>query len=111
MRRAAEVDANQGEIVSALRAVRASVRPTHREGQGFPDVCVGYRDMNFLIEIKDVSKPPSARKLTTDEQEWHDTWRGKTAVATSVDEALAIIGVGPLDSQPVPLVGKAGVAQ
>jgi hypothetical protein len=48
--------------------------------------------LNFLLEVKDGAKPPSARKLTPDQVSWHDTWRGQVAVASSVKEALKIIG-------------------
>ncbi len=92
MRRAARIDANQPEIVQALRDVGASVSVTSMVGKGFPDIVVGYRGQNYLIEIKDGSKPPSQRKLTPDEQEWHDLWRGTVHIANSTDEALKIIG-------------------
>jgi Holliday junction resolvase len=92
MRRAAKVDANQAEIVAALRAVGATVTPLHAVGQGCPDILAGYGGLNFLLEVKDGAKPPSARKLTPDQVSWHDTWRGQVAVASSVKEALKIIG-------------------
>jgi hypothetical protein len=76
------VDANQTKIVEALRQV----------GAGFPDIVVGYRDVNYLFEIKDGSKPPSRRRLTNDEQRWHNLWRGNVSVVNSVDEALREIG-------------------
>lgn len=91
-RRAARTDANQAEIVAALRGVGASVQPTHMVGDGFPDIVVGYRNQNVLMEIKDGAKPPSARKLTAAEEEWHDTWRGTACIVTSIDEALGVIG-------------------
>lgn len=93
MRRAAKIDANQPEIVKALRKVGASVAPAHTMGQGFPDLVVGFRDATYLLEVKDGSKPPSARKLTPDQVEWHDAWRGHCCVVSSVEEALAAIGV------------------
>jgi len=93
MRRAAKVDANQPEIVKALRRVGASVTPTHTAGEGFPDLAVGFRGANYLIEVKDGSKPPSARKLTPPQQEWHVTWGGQVAVVKDVDEALAVLGL------------------
>lgn len=92
-RYAAKVDANQSEIVAALRAAGATVTPTHSAGEGFPDLAVGFRGQSFLIEVKDGSKPPSARKLTPDQQKWHAAWRGQKAVASTVAEALAVIGV------------------
>ena len=92
MRRAARVDENQREIVAALRAAGATVEPLHFVGRGFPDILVGYRGRNYLIEIKDGRKPPSRRRLTPDEQAWHERWRGQVAVAESVEDALKIIG-------------------
>lgn len=92
MRRAAKVDTNQAEIVEALRRAGASVFPTHTVGRGFVDLVCGFRGENYLIEIKDGSRPPSKRKLTTDEREFHQTWRGSVHVVESVDQALQLIG-------------------
>jgi len=89
MRRAARVDANQREIVAALRAVGVSVQPLHTVGKGCPDLLCGVRGTNLLLEIKDGNKPPSARKLTPDEAAWHESWRGQVAIVESVDEAIA----------------------
>ena len=91
MRRAAKVDQNQPEIVAALRKIGATVQPLHGVGAGCPDILVGYRGRNLLVEIKDGSKPPSARKLTPDQVEWHINWRGQVAVADSIGAAIAII--------------------
>lgn len=92
-RRAAKVDANQPAIVAALRRAGASVTPLHMVGSGFPDLAVGYRGVNHLLEVKDGSKPPSARRLTDDEEEWHATWRGSVRIVSSVPEALAVLGI------------------
>ncbi len=97
MRRAARIDANQREIIRALRAVGATVEPLHFVGRGFPDILVGFRGRNYLIEIKDGTKPPSKRRLTKDERAWHERWRGQVAVAESVDDALRIIGATETD--------------
>jgi hypothetical protein len=94
MRRAAKIDANQPEIVNALRAVGAQVFSLAAVGQGIHDLLVGYRDSTVLIEVKDGSKPPSARQLTDDQIEWHAAWRGgRCVVVSNVVEALAAIGV------------------
>jgi hypothetical protein len=58
------------------------------------DLLVGYRGQNLMIEVKDGGKPPSARKLTSDQVDWHDAWRGQVIVVKDVDQALAAIGVG-----------------
>lgn len=94
MRRASRTDANQAEIVAALRGVGASVHPLHMVGDGCPDLLVGLRNVNYLIEVKDGSKPPSARQLTPDQREWHGAWRGNVAVVKSVEEALTLVGCG-----------------
>jgi hypothetical protein len=82
------VDANQPEIVAAFRALGYSVAHTHMVGGGFVDVIVGKGGRSFLIEIKDGSKPPSARKLTKDEAEFHAEWRGGVYVIASTDDVL-----------------------
>ena len=92
MRRAA-VDANQRAVVAALRGVGASVTLLHAVGKGCPDILAGFRGVNYAFEIKDGSKPPSDRKLTPAQVEWHRAWRGQVAVVTSPDEALKAIGV------------------
>ena len=96
-RRAAAVDANQPEIVKALRDVGASVQHLHTVGKGCPDIAVGFRGKNYLLEIKDGSKPPSGRKLTTDEAEWHLKWGGAVSIVNTTNEALLAIGLGVVD--------------
>ena len=92
MRRAANIDANQPEIVKALRKVGATVAHTHSAGDGFPDIVVGFRGQNFLIEIKDGSKEPARRRLRPEQVKFHTAWTGQIDVANNVDEALIIIG-------------------
>ncbi len=95
MHRVARIDSNQTTITQALRQMGASVLHTHQLGQGAPDIVCGFRGVNLLIEIKDGSKPPSKRRLTPDEQEWHDRWRGQVAIVESVEDAVALLnGVG-----------------
>jgi len=100
--RRARVDSNQYAIITALRQAGCSVQPLHTVGAGCPDLLVGRitetaawyeNSYNFLLEIKDGSKPPSRRKLTPDEQRWHIAWKGQVTVVSSVDEALAAVGV------------------
>lgn len=91
MRRAARVDANQGLIVQALRACGATVRVIS-QGDGIPDLLVGYRGHTILMEVKDGDKTLSQRKLTEAEQNFFDTWTGgKLLIVNSVDEALAVL--------------------
>lgn len=89
--RASKTDANQTEIVEALRQIGCSVQLLHMVGKGCPDLLVGQHGLNVLIEVKDGSKPPSARKLTPDQVRWHDAWRGQVTVVCSVDEAIQAV--------------------
>lgn len=88
MRRAAKVDDNQGTIVDALRAAGASVHIGSALGQGFPDVICGIAFRTGLFEIKDGAKPPSARKLTPDQEKFRREWKGHYCVVSTVEEAL-----------------------
>ena len=91
MRSRAKKDDNQDDIVAALRKMGASVWITSQMGNGSPDLVVGYAGKNYLIEVKDGSKPPSAQKLTGDESKFHDGWGGNIFVVKSVDDAIDLI--------------------
>lgn len=93
-RRAARVDRNHAAIRDALRRAGVLVRDCSRYGQGFPDLMCLHRitqGVRFL-EVKDGSKPPSARKLTFDEVQFAaEGW--PVHVVTTVVEALEACGV------------------
>ena len=95
MRRIARTDSNQKEIVKALRGAGASVQHLHTLGKGCPDILVGFNGKNFLMEIKDGTKPHTKRSLTQLEREWHQHWQGQVTVLQSVVDALAILGIEP----------------
>ena len=86
MRRAAKVDDNQAAIVDALRNAGFSLRSTAAIGGGFPDIVCGYGGRTFLCEVKDGSKPPSARKLTPDQVKFRDEWKGNYTVLESIED-------------------------
>lgn len=88
MRKFAKVDTNQKEIVDALRKAGATVQSLATVGKGCPDIVVGYRGKNMLMEIKRNDVPPSQQKLTADELAWHEAWRGMVAIVKSPEEAL-----------------------
>lgn len=89
--RAAKVDDNQAEIVKALRKIGASVQPLHTVGGGVPDLLVGMAGRNFLLEVKDGAKMPSAQKLTPDQVGWHKEWLGQVEVVNSIEQAIIAI--------------------
>ena len=86
-----KVDANQKVVVDQLRRIGCSVTSIAQCGKGVPDLIVGFKKKNYLIELKDGNKKPSARKLTPDEIEFHAKWRGQVAVCNSFDEILKLI--------------------
>jgi len=86
--RAARTDKNQKEIVAALRKIGASVASLHRLGGGVPDILVGYRGYNLLMEIK---TPAKASKLNDRQLEWHAEWKGQACVVRCVEDALSAI--------------------
>jgi hypothetical protein len=85
---AAKVDANQGEIVKALRQIGVSVALTNAVGDGFSDLVCGYRGRSHLLEVKD-----RLGVLTPDQAEFVRFWRGDYHVVRSVRDALALFGV------------------
>jgi hypothetical protein len=86
MRHAARIDANQAQIVSALRAAGAYVWII-----GLPvDLLVGYEGHTFLVEIKTDAKKP----LTALQADFFNNWSGSTlARIDSPEAALRMIGV------------------
>ena len=88
MPKARKVDANQSEIVEALRAVGASVFLLHAVGCGCPDLLVGFRGVNYLMEIKQ----GRYAKLTLPEHRFFDSWNGSASIVRTVDEAYEEIG-------------------
>ena len=90
--RAKKIDSNQPRIVEQLRKLHVSVRVLSMVGEGFPDLVIGFRGANYFIELKDPSKPPSKRRLTPDEQDFFNSWRGQVAKCETLEEILVVIG-------------------
>ena len=90
-RRAAKVDANQPDIVKALRKM-----PGVSVEVGHDDIIVGYRGLTYWYEIKEPgtvcangeiresAKKPSQRKLEAE-------WTGHYRIITSIDDILSDI--------------------
>ena len=85
------VDANQQELVKVMRRLGCTWRSTH-EIPGALDGIIGVAGIDQRIEIKDGSKVPSARKLTTAEAEEIDMWRGrKPVIIESVEQLVELV--------------------
>lgn len=91
MRKYGKVDANHWNIVQALRDLGCSVQSLASVGNGCPDLVVALRNCIWLCEVKDGSKPPSQRKLTADEQEWHERWKSEVHILYSVEDAVKMV--------------------
>lgn len=86
-------DANHKQIIDQLRQIpNLSVFSTHTIGKGFPDIVVGFKNKNYLIEIKDGDKFKSQKKLTAAEVKFHFDWHGQVSICESVTDILKVIG-------------------
>lgn len=93
MRRAAKVDANQEQVVSALRFAGVKVLSLAAMGKGVPDLLCYFHGRLVMLEVKDGDKAPSARKLTEDQQAFHKEWANAPLyVVESPWEALKACG-------------------
>lgn len=88
-RRAAKVDANQSSIVEALRKSGWTVLMVSQL-KNCCDVIASKNGRTVAIEIKDGSKPPSARKLTDGELKFRDEWQGEYALIESIEDVLSL---------------------
>ena len=89
-------DSNEAEIINALEAVGATVEQMVT-GSGVPDLLVGYKDINYLMEVKPlpVKGKVFASQVALNKKQviWHWYWKGQKAVVRTSEEALALIGI------------------
>ena len=93
--RARKVDANQNEIVRALRGAGCGVVDLSGVAGGVSDLLVCEPTWPFdmhLIEVKNTKG--RGNKLTPEQVKFHAEWKGKLHVVTTVDEALRSVGIG-----------------
>lgn len=86
MRRAAKVDANQDQVVSALRAAGATVQSLASIGKGCPDLLVARAGRMWLMEIKD-----GKGKVNDLQAKWHIQWNAPVHVVYGPEDALKVI--------------------
>lgn len=87
MRRFARVDTNHADIVAAFRSCGATVQSLAAIGNGCPDLLVGWRQRNLLVEVKRDKKA----KLTPDQEKWLSAWRGPVWRVDSREDAIALL--------------------
>lgn len=84
--RVKRTDANQQEIMDALRAVGYCVYDTHEIGGGFPDIVVGYDNQSILVEVKMPGK-----KLNEKEEKFFKYWTGSKLIVFGPEDAVTKI--------------------
>ena len=84
-RRAAKVDANQAEIVEALRKNGWYVLIVSQL-KNCCDVIASKKGRTVAIEIKDGSRIKSERRLTEGEQKFKKEWQGEYALIEKVED-------------------------
>lgn len=93
MKKYGKTDSNQASLVRDLRKAGCRVLSLASVGSGCPDLLV-YRPATgllTLLEVKDGSKPPSARRLTADQIKFHGLW--PVSVVCNLNEALIAVGI------------------
>lgn len=85
------IDANQKEITSLFRQLGATVLVTSELGRGAPDLIIGFRGRNIMVEVKDGKKPLSHQKLTHDEMEFHQFWRGDIRIIRCEADVISLV--------------------
>ena len=88
MRTRGRTDANQSEVVKHLRQMGASVAVISGVGGGVPDLIVGRAGRNYLVELKDPSKPPSGRLLTREEDSFRQAWAGQWMLGFTAEQIM-----------------------
>ena len=87
-RYAPKLDANQRQIVDALRAAGVTVQLLSRVGGGCPDLLCGAGGVSYLLEVKRPGQKPRPEQI-----EWAARWRGVAVqVVTNEREALDACG-------------------
>jgi len=85
---AKKTDSNHVEISKALRQLGAVVHNLSRQGEGIPDLLVGYRGHTLLVEIKSSHKAT----YTPAQRDFFANWTGgMVATIHDIDGAVTLI--------------------
>jgi hypothetical protein len=101
VRRRGKPDANQAAIIEALRGIpECSVLVLSAVGRGCPDLLVGYRGANLLVEIKNPAHDKVGGQAMDEtrarQQKFRDGWKGAVIRATGLKEIItAMTGWNP----------------
>jgi len=94
MRNIAKTDDNHTDIVKAFRSVPGClVKDTSRVGGGFPDIVVGFRGVNYLVEIKLPNVANWRSKLNPAQVKFHSEWTGQVIVVRTNSDVWNLLGL------------------
>lgn len=89
MRRAARTDANQHELVEALKKIGAKCFYIKEP----VDLVVGFRGRKILLEVKREDKKGWESAITKAQKEFIEGWPGEVHICFTIDEAIsAVVG-------------------
>ena len=96
MRYSAKRDDNEAQIVDALEACGATVQ--RLDAKGVPDLLVGYRNQNLLMEVKahgdtlpTIVFVGADKRLTHRQREWLSKWNGQWTIVSTPNEAMKVL--------------------
>lgn len=89
MRRAAKKDDNHNEIETMFNKLGWSTLDISQL-KDCADIVCGKGGVTIICEIKDGSKPPSSRKLTTGEEKFSKMWRGEWFKVETIQDVIDI---------------------
>jgi hypothetical protein len=91
VRRIARRDSNHSELVEVFESLGATWFDTSNIGGGL-DGLLGVSGIDQRVEIKDGAKFLSRRRLTKDEDDTFQEWRGRPPVVVeTVDDAINLV--------------------
>ncbi len=85
----AKRDKNESDIVKALRMI-PGVSVVLLSAKDIPDLLIGFREVNYLIEIKNKK---GLNKVLEGQAAFRENWNGQTAVAHTLEDILGILGI------------------
>jgi hypothetical protein len=92
MSRIKKTDGNHLKLMEQIRQIPgASVVSIHTIGKGVPDLLLGFCKRTYLLEVKNPKLSPSKRKLTPDEEKFHQLWTGSVHVVETIQDVLNIL--------------------
>ena len=87
MRHLHRVDANQAEIIAALRRIGFSVLSLTKMGNGCPDLLAARANRNLLLEGKNAD---GLNRTEQSQSDFAKSWNAPVYVVRNADDVLAI---------------------